>query len=96
MSQGVASNFQDLEFAHIREPKRKVFETILHHRQDTQRAQVSYFFRQIVDFVSANIQDFQERQFVHLVWDINIDQSCRGTVGDLLLWGIPESCLPEY
>ena len=21
---------------------------------------------------------------------------CRGTVGDLLLWGIPESCLPEY
>lgn len=75
MSQRIAGDFQDLEFAHIREPERKVFETILHHRQDTQRAQVSYFFRQKVDFVSANIQDFQERQFVHLVWGINIDQN---------------------
>ena len=74
MSQRIAGDFQDLEFAHIREPERKVFETILHHRQDTQRAQVSYFFRQKVDFVSANIQDFQERQFVHLVWDVNINQ----------------------
>ena len=75
MSQRIAGDFQDLEFAHIREPERKVFETILHHRQDTQRAQVSYFFRQKVDFVSANIQDFQERQFVHLVWGINIGQN---------------------
>jgi len=49
----------------------------------------------MADLVSANVQDFQEWQFIHLVPDVSIGQYQSSIAGTVLLWETPENCLFE-